>query len=114
MYVIGVKNFSDCALLTFSDVDGRFCAPIPQIQPGLVCCLPCPATDFLYPQSFKHWYRAAEALNLVGLVLLLFLLVSFICLPAEKTRRHYLSYCLIIAAILMAVCYWPSTFDFLC
>jgi hypothetical protein len=29
---------------------GRFCAPVPQIQEGLVCCLPCPSTDYLYPQ----------------------------------------------------------------
>jgi hypothetical protein len=39
----------------------------------------------------------------VGLILLVFLLVSFVLLPAEKTRRHYLSYCLIVAAMFMAV-----------
>jgi hypothetical protein len=77
-------------------------------------------TDFLYPQGkdyyclhiesstliisdFNTYYRVAEALNVVGLILLVFLLVSFLILPAEKTRRHYLSYCLIIAAIFMAV-----------
>ncbi|KAF1959309.1 hypothetical protein CC80DRAFT_324984 [Byssothecium circinans] len=81
-------------------VQGRFCA---SMQRGLSCCLPCPATDYLYPQDFKSWYRAAEALNLIGLVLLCFLLLSFIVLPAEKSRRHYLSYCLIIAAIFMAL-----------
>jgi hypothetical protein len=98
-------------------VDGRFCAPISK---GAVCCLPCPMTDFLYPQGkdyyclhiessalnildFNTYYRAAEALNVVGLILLVFLLVSFLILPAEKTRRHYLSYCLIVAAIFMAV-----------
>jgi hypothetical protein len=42
-------------------------------------------------------------MNVAGLILLVFLLVSFLVLPAEKTRRHYLSYCLIIAAIFMAV-----------
>lgn len=81
-------------------VSGRFCS---SVRPGLVCCLPCPATDFLYPPEFSSWYQAAEALNVVGLVLLSFLLISFVVLPAEKTRRHYLSYCLIIAAILMAL-----------
>ena len=54
-------------------------------------------------KEFTSYYRAAEALNVVGLICLVFLLVSFIFLPAEKTRRHYLSYCLIIAAILLAV-----------
>lgn len=84
-------------------MDGRFCAPVEQIKKGLYCCLPCPLTDYLYPQDFNTWYRVAEGLNVAGLICLVFLLVSFIVLPAEKTRRHYLSYCLIIAAILMAV-----------
>ncbi|KAF1975352.1 hypothetical protein BU23DRAFT_83022 [Bimuria novae-zelandiae CBS 107.79] len=82
-------------------VEGRFCAPIPQLGEGLACCLPCPATDYLYPKDFKSWYRAAEALNLAGLVCMVFLIISFVILPAEQTRRHYLSYCLIIAAIFL-------------
>ncbi|KAH9873659.1 hypothetical protein IAQ61_004284 [Plenodomus lingam] len=81
-------------------VDGRFCAPV---AANLVCCLPCPMTDFIYPPRFNTYYRVAEALNVVGLICLVFLLITFIVLPAEKTRRHYLSYCLIIAAILMAL-----------
>jgi hypothetical protein len=32
-------------------VDGRFCAPAFQIEAGLYCCLPCPMTDYLYPQG---------------------------------------------------------------
>lgn len=40
---------------------------------------------------------------MAGLVCLVFLMITFLVLPAEKTRRHYLSYCLIIAAIFMAV-----------
>ncbi|EMD94501.1 hypothetical protein COCC4DRAFT_204379 [Bipolaris maydis ATCC 48331] len=81
-------------------VDGRFCAPY---GTNGVCCLPCPLTDFLYPESFNTTYQVAEALNVVGLCCLVFLLISYIFLPAEKTRRHYLSYCLIIAAIFMAL-----------
>ncbi|KAJ4372181.1 hypothetical protein N0V83_003954 [Neocucurbitaria cava] len=84
-------------------VGGRFCAPVEQIRKGLYCCLPCPMTDYLYPPEFNTWYRVAEALNVAGLICLLFLLISFIVLPAEKTRRHYLSYCLIIAAMFMAL-----------
>jgi len=53
--------------------------------------------------GFNTAYRAAEVLNVVGLVLLVFMLITYAVLPAEKTRRHYLSYCLIIAAIFMAV-----------
>lgn len=75
------------------------------LQPGLNCCLPCPATDFIYPSVFKSWYRAAEILNIVGLVLLSFLLVCYIILPPEKSRRHYLSNCLIVAAMMMALAF---------
>ncbi|ORY08847.1 hypothetical protein BCR34DRAFT_488145 [Clohesyomyces aquaticus] len=82
---------------------GRFCAPVPQIKADLVCCLPCPATEYLYPPNFKTWYRVAEGLNVAGLVVLVFLMLSFVCLPAEKTRRHYLSYCLIVGAMLLAL-----------
>jgi hypothetical protein len=32
-------------------VDGRFCAPVDNFKKGLVCCLPCPLTDYLYPQG---------------------------------------------------------------
>lgn len=92
--------FESYSVLTCIAVEGRFCAPIPNLGD---CCLPCPATDYLYPSDFKKWYRAAEALNLAGLVCMLFLLLSFICLPAEQTRRHYLSYCLIVAAMFLAV-----------
>jgi hypothetical protein len=37
-------------ILTNTVVDGRFCAPVP-IAKGLVCCLPCPMTDYLYPSG---------------------------------------------------------------
>jgi len=60
-------------------------------------------TEFLYPPEFNTYYRVSEALNVVGLVLLSFLLITFIALPAEKTRGHYLSYCLIVAGMLMAL-----------
>jgi hypothetical protein len=53
--------------------------------------------------GFNTAYRVAEALNVAGLICLVVLLITYLVLPAEKTRRHYLSYCLIIAAILMAV-----------
>lgn len=108
------------ASLTSTVVDGRFCAPVDRIRKGLVCCLPCPLTDYLYPAGehrwfstrqtltdlfpeFNTWYRVAEALNVAGLICLVFLMATFLVLPAEKTRRHYLSYCLIVAAMFMAV-----------
>lgn len=85
----------------FVDVDGRFCADIDGLGS---CCLPCPASDYIYPSDFTTYYRAAEALNLAGLVCMAFLMISFLVLPPEQTRRHYLSYCLVIAASFIAVC----------
>ena len=37
-----------------TDVAGRYCNS-PDLFPGigLVCCLPCPATDFLYSENFR-------------------------------------------------------------
>lgn len=98
-------------ILMSLDVEGRFGASIPQLN-NSSCFLPCPATDYLYPQDFRKWYRAAEVLNLAGLVCMVFLLLSYIVLPAEKTRRHYLSCCLIIAAMFLAVSrrYWCDVF----
>ncbi|KNG46500.1 g protein-coupled receptor : secretin-like protein [Stemphylium lycopersici] len=66
----------------------------------------CPApfydeSRFGFDGCFNTTYQVAEALNVVGLICLVFLLISYMVLPAEKTRRHYLSYCLIIAAMFM-------------
>ena len=101
MYSIGNQLTDDA---DFVVTEGRFCAPIP-LEPGLSCCLPCPASDYLYPEKFKGWYRAAEALNLVGLACMVFLLLTFVCLPAEKTRRHYLSYGLIVGAMFLSLAF---------
>jgi hypothetical protein len=34
-----------------TDVDGRLCAPIAALPGKPICCLPCPATDWVYPES---------------------------------------------------------------
>ncbi|OCK92757.1 uncharacterized protein K441DRAFT_569020 [Cenococcum geophilum 1.58] len=84
-------------------IGGRLCAIVSHIEADLACCLPCPVTDWIYPDTFKIYYRVAEGINIVGLALCLFLLLSFVFLPTEKTRRHYLSYCLIVGVIFMAL-----------
>lgn len=67
------------------------------------CCLPCPSTDWLYPDSFKTYATVAEWLNVFGLLLLLFMLISFAILPVSKTRSHYLSVCLIISVMMVCI-----------
>ena len=84
-------------------MEGRFCAPIDILPGSPTCCLPCPATEWAYSSSFETWNTIAEWLNVVGLVLLVFMLASYIVLPAQKTRSHYLSVCLIVAVIFITL-----------
>jgi hypothetical protein len=42
-------------------------------------------------------------LNVVGLVLLVFMLLSYSVLPAQKTRSHYLSVCLVVSVIFISL-----------
>lgn len=53
--------------------------------------------------GFETWYRISESISAVGLVICIFLLLSWAFLPVEKTRRHYLSICLVIGIVLEAV-----------
>ena len=46
---------------------------------------------------------AVEWLHVVGFVLMSFMLISYIFLPAQKTRSHYLSVCLIVSVMLVAL-----------
>ncbi|KAF1989662.1 hypothetical protein K402DRAFT_326001 [Aulographum hederae CBS 113979] len=75
-------------------IPGRFCAPM---TPDLTCCLPCPATDYVYPDDFTSWYRASEWVNVASLVFLLILLITITFVHKDYSKRTYLSTCLIIA-----------------
>lgn len=46
---------------------------------------------------------AAEWLNVIGLILLSFMLLSYVVLPAQQTRSHYLSVCLIVSVMMIAI-----------
>ncbi|KAM0712253.1 hypothetical protein Q7P37_011347 [Cladosporium fusiforme] len=84
-------------------IEGRFCAPISVLPGNPSCCLPCPATDWAYADAFNTYNDIGEWLNVVGLVLLVFMLLSYVVLPTQKTRSHYLSVCLIIAVIMICL-----------
>ncbi|KFY47193.1 hypothetical protein V494_00102 [Pseudogymnoascus sp. VKM F-4513 (FW-928)] len=86
------------ANITEGYIPGRICT---ELAPNITCCLPCPSTDWLYPDSFATVTNASSWLNVVGLVCTVFLLLSFAILPVEKTHRHYLSICLVIAIVIM-------------
>ena len=80
-------------------IDGRFCSPVGSIT----CCLPCPQTEWLYPDNFDTVTKSANWLNVASMVCSAFLLLSFAFLPVSKTHRHYLSICLTIAVVFMEV-----------
>ncbi|KAK5124117.1 hypothetical protein LTR85_001820 [Meristemomyces frigidus] len=83
-------------------VAGRFCAPVP--LPGdPTCCLPCPAQQWTYSDSFETYSKVAEWLSVVGLVLMVFMLLSYLVLPAQQTRSHYLSVCLIVSVAFISI-----------
>ena len=60
-------------------------------------------TDWVYPDSFQTLGFVAGWLGVVGTICCVFLLLSWVALPVEKTHRHYLSICLTIAVIFMNV-----------
>ncbi|KAI0482311.1 hypothetical protein GGR56DRAFT_180341 [Xylariaceae sp. FL0804] len=79
-------------------IGGRLCQ---EFSPGVSCCLPCPMTDWAYPDTFNTATGAANWVTVVGMSGCAFLILSWIFLPVEKTHRHYLSISLTIAVIFM-------------
>lgn len=84
-------------------VSGRLCAPIDALPGQPTCCLPCPTADWVYLDSFSTYNQVAEWLNVVGLILMVFMLISYSVLPAQKTRSHYLSVCLVVAVVMITL-----------
>lgn len=54
-------------------------------------------------KDFKTFYKIAESISAFGLLICVFLLVSFAFLPVDKTRRHWLSLCLLVGIVMEAV-----------
>jgi hypothetical protein len=67
------------------------------------CCLPCPMTDWVYPDRFETLTAVANWVAAFSVLCCVFLLLSWACLPVDKTNRHYLSICLTFAVLLMNV-----------
>ncbi|KAG8623075.1 hypothetical protein KVT40_008051 [Elsinoe batatas] len=80
--------------------DARICLPRERTL-GALCCLPCPTTQWIYPESFEQIADAAAWVNVVSLIVLAFVLLSYALLPAQYTRSHYLNTCLVISACLI-------------
>uniref|UniRef100_L2G0B5 G-protein coupled receptors family 2 profile 2 domain-containing protein n=1 Tax=Colletotrichum fructicola (strain Nara gc5) TaxID=1213859 RepID=L2G0B5_COLFN len=79
-------------------ISGRLCQNLTET---LSCCLPCPLTDWVYPDYFNTMTTAANWVCVASAACCLFLLLSWAVLPVDKTYRHYLSICLTIAVFIM-------------
>lgn len=79
-------------------VDGRMCQ---KVTDDLKCCLPCPMTNWIYPDSFNTMTIVANWVAAVSTICCVYLLASWAALPVDKTNRHYLSVCLTLGVMLM-------------
>lgn len=70
-------------------------------EAGISCCLPCPLTAWAYPDNFDTMGIAADWVAVASTVCCVFLLLSWLVLPIDKTHRHYLSICLTFAVTFM-------------
>lgn len=64
-------------------------------------------TDWAYPDEFNTLGEVAQWVAVAGTACCVFLLLSWIILPVDKTSRHYLSLCLTTAVLFMNVSSWP-------
>ena len=67
------------------------------------CCLPCPVTDWIYYDDYSNWTTAAELLAALGLVLMIFMLLSIHVLPARETRTSFLTVCITVSGVLLNI-----------
>ena len=43
-------EFKQLCADTYLDIPGRFCAQVPSFNGTIECCLPCPLTEWVYPE----------------------------------------------------------------
>ncbi len=92
------------AVLTLkTDIAARFCTTINQGQQAVSCCLPCPTSYWIFDDSFQSRVDLASYISIISLVCNVFLLLTFLVLPQEKSHRHYLSVGLTSSFILVAL-----------
>ncbi|KAL4759130.1 uncharacterized protein BDW70DRAFT_161911 [Aspergillus foveolatus] len=82
---------------------GRWCEPQLVGNETVSCCFPCPFTDWQYSDGLGN-----EMVPWLALVVLVFVVIgalTYILLPAEDTRRHYL-----VISPLMGFVFMPLAF----
>ena len=88
-----------------TDRPGRNCAPNPlDISPNASsCCIPCPVFDYVYSNNFKRSAFGAAWVHVAGLILSAFLLLSYLVLPVQATRRAYLNIMPLVGIMLLSL-----------
>ncbi|KAL4733412.1 hypothetical protein BDV11DRAFT_213946 [Aspergillus similis] len=82
---------------------GRWCEPQVVGNETVSCCFPCPFTDWQYSDGLGN-----EMVPWLALIVLIFVVIgalTYILLPAEDTRRHYL-----VISPLMGFVFMPLAF----
>lgn len=59
--------------------------------------------DWVYPDSFFIMVAVANWVAVASTICCVYLLISWAALPVDKTNRHYLSFGLTFAVLLMTV-----------
>ncbi|GAB1310080.1 Frizzled/smoothened-like sans CRD protein B [Madurella fahalii] len=90
--------FQDTLFTDGGFVEGRLCS---SVLGNITCCLPCPMTQWAYPDSFETMNAAANWVAVASTVCCVVLLLSWAVLPVDKTFRHYLSISLTAAVMFM-------------
>lgn len=88
-----------------TDVARRFCVDLGQAGSTTSCCLPCPATHWVYSDSFPQRAQIANYISIISLICNSFLLLTFIIIPRDNSHRHYLSTGLTVSLISIAIAF---------
>lgn len=68
---------------------------------GSSCCIPCPVFDWVYGDNFKGHTDGAAWVHVTGFILSIILMISYIVLPVEVSRRAYLNIILLVGLMLL-------------
>lgn len=85
-----------------TEIETRFCAAP---NPALLCCLPCPLSEWVFSDTFEHQVPIANYISIGAFVLNCLLLLTFGLLPEEKSHRHYLSMGLTLSLLLLSIAF---------
>lgn len=85
-----------------TETDSRYCT---KLRSDVVCCLPCPYTQWVFSDHFHRTLPVANYISVVSFICALWLLLTFAVLQKHQTHRSYLSVGLVISMIMLALAF---------